>query len=117
MPPVGEAVPVGPEGLRYGISGPVDASAAARTEGRLRAFIGIDAYPVGGVGEAGEIAGARRCSRGRRQPPSRWFSNWGWRPTISRSWCRALLNGRSRGLSALALYADTAKLGRCGRWS
>jgi len=57
MPPVGEAVPVGPEGLRYGISGPVDASAAARTEGRLRAFIGIDAYPVGGVGEAGEIAG------------------------------------------------------------
>ncbi len=43
--------------MRYGISGPVDASAAARTEGRLRAFIGIDAYPVGGVGEAGRDHG------------------------------------------------------------
>ena len=62
--------------MHYGISEPVDAAAAARTEGRLRVFIKINAYPVGGVGEAGKIAGALVVTpEGGDNPPSRWFSN------------------------------------------
>jgi len=42
--------------MHYGISEPVDAAAATRTEGRLWVFIKINTYPVGVSARRGKIA-------------------------------------------------------------